>query len=98
MGKKVDILLSFSFIKRRSNYMKNWIDKRIPLLIIISLFQGLLLFLDWLDLKCFIPNRKTGVDAIIYFFRFPSVRNELFIILFALLGIVAISLYRKLKK
>ena len=70
--------------------MKNKNKESALILICVMLFDLFLLFLDWLDLKCFLPRGPVTLDVIRQFFSYSGPITELMIavILAVLLAVV----------
>ena len=59
--------------------MKNKNKESALILICVMLFDLFLLFLDWLDLKCFLPRGPVTLDVIRQFFSYSGPLIELII-------------------
>ena len=59
--------------------MKNKNKESALILICVMLFGLFLLFLDWLDLKCFLPRGPVTLDVIRQFFSYSGPMIELII-------------------
>ena len=59
--------------------MKNKNKESALILICVMLFDLFLLFLDWLDLKCFLPRGPVTLDVIRQFFSYSGPMIELII-------------------
>ena len=59
--------------------MKNKNKESALILICVMLFDLFLLFLDWLDLKCFFPRCPVTLDVIRQFFSYSGPMTELMI-------------------
>lgn len=70
--------------------MKNQNKEFTIILICAMLFDLFLLFLDWLDLKCFLPRGPMTLDVIRQFFSYSGPMTELMIavILVVVLAVV----------
>ena len=77
--------------------MKNQNKEFAMILICAMLFDLFLLFLDWLDLKCFLDRGPVTLDVIRQFFSFSDPMMELIIaVIFAVL--LAVVLLRRRNK
>ena len=72
--------------------------KRKSFLIVFSVLaahKSLMLYLDWLDLKCFIPSEKLGLEAFRHFCLFPQARYDLIGLAVAVLALLCLALIKQ---
>ena len=79
--------------------MKNKNKESALILICVMLFDLFLLFLDWLDLKCFLDHGRVTLDVIRQFFSYSAPMTELMIaVIFAVVLAVVLCKGRNKKE